>query len=501
MQGPIAAHAVHPTFFVNFFSSDSPLLDADDKNFLKKQEQDFVNTLSHFMIGTSNIYLPRIIRHFENLDEIWFHFAAVADGKRIRLYVNGKEKVSKRQGSDRQPEPFTNSEEPLTIGTGLDGTIDEVMILDRALTEDEIKEAMELGKRRESLDRFLFDLQGISVVTPNIPQMYWTDTNTGKIQRTNHNGANVEDLVTGLIFSAEIALDEASGKMYWATNWGNDRVDKIQRANLDGTNVEKIVTTERNSGDGMALDMVGGKIYWASSVIDKIQRANLDGTNVQTLELKQVKQWLIGDIALDVAGGKIYWTAFVGGILRANLDGTDAEKLIDIPAADIALDVAGGKIYWVGAGKIQHANLDGTHVEDLVQMDGLRSESIALDVVGGKIYWANTGMGKIQRANLDGTHVEDVVTGLSRPTGIALALSSAPSFGVEVQGKLLTPISEKEAVPKPVPYDVTGDGVVNILDLTFAVSRFGESDADADVTGDGVVNILDLVLIAQNLSK
>ena len=62
-------------------------------------------------------------------------------------------------------------------------------------------------------------------------------------------------------------------------------------------------------------------------------------------------------------------------------------------------------------------------------------------------------------------------------------------------------LSTSEPIPEPVPYDVTGDGVVNILDLTFAVSRFGESDADADVTGDGVVNILDLVLIAQNLSK
>ena len=37
------------------------------------------------------------------------------------------------------------------IGTGVDGIIDEVMILDHALTEDEIREAMELGKTRRSL--------------------------------------------------------------------------------------------------------------------------------------------------------------------------------------------------------------------------------------------------------------------------------------------------------------------------------------------------------------
>ena len=61
--------------------------------------------------------------------------------------------------------------------------------------------------------------------------------------------------------------------------------------------------------------------------------------------------------------------------------------------------------------------------------------------------------------------------------------------------------SEEDAMPEPSPYDVTGDGIVNILDLTFVASRFGESDSDADVTGDGVVNVLDLVRIAQNLGN
>lgn len=60
---------------------------------------------------------------------------------------------------------------------------------------------------------------------------------------------------------------------------------------------------------------------------------------------------------------------------------------------------------------------------------------------------------------------------------------------------------EEEVMSEAVPYDVTGDGVVNILDLTFVATRFGESDSDADVTGDGTVNILDLVLIAQNFGN
>ena len=48
-------------------------------------------------------------------------------------------------------------------------------------------------------------------------------------------------------------------------------------------------------------------------------------------------------------------------------------------------------------------------------------------------------------------------------------------------------------------YDVNSDGVVNILDLVFVASRFGQADPSADVNGDGTVDILDLTLIAQRL--
>ena len=48
-------------------------------------------------------------------------------------------------------------------------------------------------------------------------------------------------------------------------------------------------------------------------------------------------------------------------------------------------------------------------------------------------------------------------------------------------------------------YDVNSDGVVNILDLVFVASRFGQADPSADVNGNGTVDILDLTLIAQML--
>jgi len=43
------------------------------------------------------------------------------------------------------------------------------------------------------------------------------------------------------------------------------------------------------------------------------------------------------------------------------------------------------------------------------------------------------------------------------------------------------------------PADVTGDGVVDVLDLIEVLDAWGESGGPADVTGDGIVDVLDLI--------
>ena len=261
---------------------------------------------------------------------------------------------------------------------------------------------------------------GFGVPSANAQRMYWPDAGTGKIQRANLDGSNVEDVVTGLNAPFGVALDVPGGKIYWPVGTSSG---KIQRANLDGSNVEDLVT-ELGGPFGIALDVAGGRMYWPIAFPGKIQRANLDGSNVEDLVTGLGEPY---DIALDVAGGKMYWVDMSAGkIQRADLDGSNVEDLLTGLAVPIgiALDVPGGKMYWTATGGIHRANLDGSGVVDDLVGGLFQPMAIALDLGGGKMYWPDNGTDKIQRADLDGTNVEDLVTGVAGPAGIILDLST-----------------------------------------------------------------------------
>ena len=276
----------------------------------------------------------------------------------------------------------------------------------------------------------LFDLADMS----QTPQMYWTHQTdetegTGKIQRANLDGSNIETLISGLDKPFGLALDVTGGKVYWT---GQDKIQraKIQRANLDGSNIEALVTEEDGLGfpaSPLVLDVAGGKMYWTvwgtSSGLARIQCANLDGSNVEDVVIGLDKPF---GLALDLSGSKMYWTDwFEGKIQRANLDGSNIEALVTAFPLGLALDLSGDKMYWTGGDKIQRANLDGSNTETLVSTeedDVGFSRYLALNVSGGKMYW--TGGDKIQRANLDGSNIETLVTlitGLEALTSIVIA--------------------------------------------------------------------------------
>ena len=152
-------------------------------------------------------------------------------------------------------------------------------------------------------------------------KMYWTDTNAHKIQRASLNGQDVEDLVTGLGSLSGIALDVPAGNMYWC-NW-TDGV--IHRANMEipqgetpgsRTDIEDLVTGLSYPNE-IALDLAHEMMYWTDTDTLKIQRATLNGQNV--LEIVTVEEGLPTGLALDVSFSPIPATSEWGLVMMALL--------------------------------------------------------------------------------------------------------------------------------------------------------------------------------------
>jgi hypothetical protein len=149
-----------------------------------------------------------------------------------------------------------------------------------------------------------------------------------------------------------------------------------------------------------------------------------------------------------LAEGLVYWTDKgddFPGIYRGDMDGSGPYEIL-LGRADglgeprgLGLDLAGGKMYWTDAQTqmVQRANLDGSHVQDLVVTDNGFLADLELDLQAGKIYWSDVVRGAIRRANLDGTEVEDVRTGLNSPYYLELDPAGGQIYFGEVENTMI----------------------------------------------------------------
>ena len=197
--------------------------------------------------------------------------------------------------------------------------------------------------RRANLNGFNIQLvkeltsvpKGLALDTSN-GKLYLTNS-WGKVQRMNLDGTSFQsNLIVSLDSPSGIAVDAAGGKVYWLEQT-SDSSGRIQRADLDGSNVE-LVKELTSVPKGLALDTSNGKLYLTNSW-GKVQRMDLDGTSFESNLILNLDS--PGSIAVDAAAGKVYW-AEANSIRRANLNGGNRQDVatgIGAPAG-IALSVA-----------------------------------------------------------------------------------------------------------------------------------------------------------------
>src|ERR1700756_5700017 len=237
---------------------------------------------------------------------------------------------------------------------------------------------------------------------------------------------------------------------------------RVLTANPDGSDLKAIVSEGRRLPDGIVVDVTAGHIYWTnmghpSANDGSIERADLDGRNMTTI-VAPGDTFTAKQLQIDKPNGKLYWCDREGmRVMRANLDGSKIETLVDTsqgdprPGADpnkwcvgIAVDAGAGKFYWTqkggdnaGEGRILRANLDTPRGQtpsnrtDIELLYDKLPEPIDLDLDLGsrRLYWTDRGDpprgNTVNRAPLDAPRgdrpaPEIVFTHLMEGIGLAL---------------------------------------------------------------------------------
>jgi len=256
-------------------------------------------------------------------------------------------------------------------------------------------------------------------------RLFYLEASGGRIHSVNADGSDRKVIVTGCRVPDGIVVDVEAGHIYW-TNMGvpskND--GSIERADLDGKNRVTIISEGKTfTPKQLHFEKKSGKLYWCDREGMRVMRANLDGSNIETLvdtskgdarPGTDLTKWCVG-ITVDPDRGQIYWTqkgpddAGKGRIFRAK---------IDIPKGETAAN--------------------RTDIELL--FDGLPEPiDLEIDLKNRFIYW--TRGNTVNRASIDADFAKHptpdiLLTHLMEGIGIALDFKGNRMFLTDLAGTI-----------------------------------------------------------------
>ena len=280
--------------------------------------------------------------------------------------------------------------------------------------------------------------------------------------------------ITSTTINAGADKSTPSGRLFFLDIGGG----RVLTANPDGSDLKTIINEGRKFPDGLVVDAAAGHIFWTNMGNFKkndgsIFRSDLDGKNMITI-VPPGGTFTPKQIHLEKKSGKLYWSDREGmRVMRANLDGSKVETLVDTSHGDprpgpdarkwcvgIAVDTEGGKFYWTqkgpdnaGEGRISRANIEipqgqgpanRTDIE-LLYENLPEAIDLDLDLANRTLYWTDRGDpprgNTVNRAPMDplpGNHKEPEIlfTHLEEGIGLALDLKGGRMFITDFAGSL-----------------------------------------------------------------
>ena len=251
---------------------------------------------------------------------------------------------------------------------------------------------------------------------------------------------------------------------------------RVLSANPDGSDLKTVLNEGRRLPDGLVVDAAAGHIYWTNMGNPKkndgsILRSDLDGKNMITI-VPPGGTFTPKQLWLERKSSKLYWCDREGmRAMRANLDGSNIETLVDTSQGDprpgpdatkwcvgIAVDAEGGKFYWSqkgddnsGTGRIFRANVEIPRGQSAANRNDIQPLyenlpepiDLDLDVPNRTLYWTDRGDpprgNTVNRAPMDPspggpTQPEIIFKNLMEGIGLALDLKGSRMFVTDFAG-------------------------------------------------------------------
>jgi hypothetical protein len=260
-----------------------------------------------------------------------------------------------------------------------------------------------------------------------IPRLFVLELNAGCIHSMNVDGSDKNTIVSGCRHPDGIVVDVQAGHIYW-TNMGVPNLNdgSVERADLDGANRRTIVAEGKTfTPKQIILDQMAGKLYWCDREGMRLMRANLDGSQLETLiesgygdtDRRDQTRWCVG-LTIDPKLNRIYWTqkgpdnAGRGRIFRANLE---------IPKGETAANRSDIEVFF-------------DNLPEPIDLE--------LDLRNRLLYWTDRGDAPrgntVNRASIDDKPAEPeiVVTHLMEGIGIALDVPGDRMFVTDFAGSI-----------------------------------------------------------------
>ncbi|KGL73134.1 Low-density lipoprotein receptor-related protein 2, partial [Tinamus guttatus] len=255
---------------------------------------------------------------------------------------------------------------------------------------------------------------------------YLIFSNRYYLRNLTADGQSYSLILQGLRNVVALDFDRVEKRLYWI-----DVGRKvIERMFLNGTNKEAVISDDVPSGEGIAVDWVGRKLYWVDAYKDCLYVAELDGrfrkkmadgcvdaNNTFCFQYPRA-------IVVHPKYGQIYWTdwadrAYIG---RVGMDGKDKTVIISTKLEwpnGLTIDYTNDKLYWADAhlNYIEYSDLDGHHRHTVY--DGTLPHPFAITIFEDTIYWTDWNTRTVEKGNkYDGSDRTVLVNTTHRPFDI-----------------------------------------------------------------------------------